>query len=498
MAMRTLGLNDLWFLMTRVLSFGFMDVQGPDKGSDWRYDRCLEVATNPNGYLDLWAREHMKSTIITCGLTIQDILIDPEVTFGIFSFSRPIAKGFLRPIKLELELNTLLKYLYPEVCWEKPESQAPVWSEDMGIVVKREGMMKEATVEAWGMIDAMPTSKHFKIRVYDDVVTEDQVTNFEMVQKVIRRWEISLNLSSQEPVKHYGYGDIMRMIGTRYSMADPYAEILRRGSLIERRHPGTDDGTVVGKPVMWSQEVLDKKRRDMGAFTFGCQILQNPTADSVESFKPANIKLYRPSDWRGMNIYLLCDPANEKKKKSDYTVMLVIAMGPDRNYYVMDGLRDRLGLKERAAAYMRFHRQWQPAKAGYEKYGKDADIEYIEELMGRENYHFSITPLGGALSKYDRIRRLIPLTEETRFFVSPQLLYKKVDGNLGDLKRDLIDEEMTYWPVGTHDDILDCAARILDPEMEADFPMPSDALIHGLIGASGGRAETEYDIWRDV
>jgi hypothetical protein len=42
---------------------------------------------------------------------------------------------------------------------------------------------------------------------------------------------------------------------------------------------------------------------------------------------------------------------------------------------------------------------------GYEAYGLMAEIEHIEERMGRENYHFSITKLGGAMPKPDRIKR---------------------------------------------------------------------------------------------
>ncbi len=90
-AERWLALNDLFFLMVYVM-------KRVDINRDWLFDRCREVQAEPNGFIDLWSREHYKSTIITVGLTIQDILNDPNVTVGIFSHTRPIAKAFLRQI----------------------------------------------------------------------------------------------------------------------------------------------------------------------------------------------------------------------------------------------------------------------------------------------------------------------------------------------------------------------------------------------------------------
>src|SRR5688572_1025195 len=104
---RLLCRKDLYFL----LRYG---LQRPDLDRKWLFDRCREVQRDPDWHLDLWAREHYKSTIITYGKTIQDILAshgeDPlpewkgtEVTVGIFSHTRPIAKQFLRQIKVEFE-----------------------------------------------------------------------------------------------------------------------------------------------------------------------------------------------------------------------------------------------------------------------------------------------------------------------------------------------------------------------------------------------------------
>ena len=103
---RQLAQSDLFFLLTHVLGRA-------DLNRDWYFARCREVQAAPNGYLDLWGREHGKSSLITFGLTIQDILNDPEITVGIFSYSRPIAKAFLRQIKTEFENNEMLRSLSP-------------------------------------------------------------------------------------------------------------------------------------------------------------------------------------------------------------------------------------------------------------------------------------------------------------------------------------------------------------------------------------------------
>src|SRR5690348_4176896 len=127
-ALRWLGRNDLFFLLTVLL--GRKDLKHP-----WLFARCREVQAAPDGYLDLWPREHGKSSIITFGKTIQDILRDPEITVGIFSFNRPTAKAFLRQIKLEFEANEVLRGLFSDILWEKPQRDSPKWSEDEGIIV---------------------------------------------------------------------------------------------------------------------------------------------------------------------------------------------------------------------------------------------------------------------------------------------------------------------------------------------------------------------------
>lgn len=448
--------KDLFFLLTRALGRRDMD-------NDWLFERCNEVQANPDGQLDLWAREHYKSTIITFGKTIQDILNNPEVTVGIFSHTKPIARAFLRQIKYELETNERMKYLFPEILWQNPRKEAGNWSEDKGITVKRTSNPKEATVEAHGLVDGQPTSKHFSLLVYDDVVTRESVTTPEMIAKTTEAWALSLNLGA--------HGGTVRYIGTRYHFNDTYKTILDRGSAKPRIHPATDDGTATGKAVFLSQEKLAEKRRDMGPYVFGCQMLQNPKADEAQGFSEAWLRYYdREPNPATVNFYILVDPANEKRKESDYTSMFVIGLAADRNYYIYDMVRDRLNLTERANLLFDLHRQYLPLDVGYEQYGMQADIQHIEYLQEQRGYRFSITKLGGTTPKNDRIRRLIPAFEQGRIWLPRSLWRRNYEGVRENLIEIFIRHEYIPFPVMMHDDMLDCLARILHPDLQPQFP----------------------------
>lgn len=450
-----LGRNDLFYLLYALLN-------RRDINTDWLYARCREVESSPDSHLDLWAREHYKSTIITFGLTIQDILRDPNVTVGIFSHNRPGAKAFLRQIKNELETNERLKSIYMDVLWSDPKKEAPKWSEDEGITVMRSTNPKEATVEAWGLIDGMPTGKHFTHLIYDDVVTESSVNTPDMMEKTTDKLRLSYSLGVEKGVR--------RFIGTRYHFNDSYRTLLDAGTANVRTHPATKDGKENGDPVLLSRESLAKKRRDMGIYIFGCQMLLNPKADSTQGFQEEWLERWTPDDGAGLNIYLIRDPASSKKESADYTVDWVIGLGPDQNYYGLAVYRDRLNLTERTDRLFELHRKWKPIEVRYESYGMQADIEHVEAEQDRVKYRFKITPVGGQTRKEDRIKRLIPLFENHRVILPRSFHIKTADGETKDMIHEFIETEYKAFPVPVHDDMLDALARIAEPDLPLKWP----------------------------
>jgi hypothetical protein len=111
-----LGCNDRFYLLTQLLD-------RPDVAEHpWLFARCREVEAEPDGYIDLWSRFHYKSTIITFGGAIQEVLCNPEIKIAIFSATKPIAEAFLKQIKEEFENRALLKLVYSDVLYQNPRT----------------------------------------------------------------------------------------------------------------------------------------------------------------------------------------------------------------------------------------------------------------------------------------------------------------------------------------------------------------------------------------
>ena len=446
---RQLMRDDLFYLLVYGLN-------RPDADTDWLFQRCREVQADPDDRLDLWAREHYKSTIITFAQTIREILIDPEITVGIFSHTRPQAKSFLRQIKQEFELNKTLAALFPTILYSNPRKESTKWSEDEGITVKRQSNPAAATVEAWGVVDGQPTGKHFSLLVYDDIVTRDSVTTPEMMENVVDALALSYNLGA--------HGGRRRFIGTRYHFSDAYRTVMDRGTATARIHPATQDGSIDGVPVFLTQDQLDVKKRDMGVYVFSCQMLQNPIADDKQGFKRDWIRYYSGALPSSINWYLLVDAANSKRKGSDYTSMWAVGLGSDKKMYAIPEVRDRLNLTERTNRLIELHRKYSPSQVRYEQYGLQGDIAYILKHQEQIGYRFDIHEVAGPTSKIDRIKRLVPLFEYGDILLPRSHAVTDYEGKVRNLVHDFIEEEFVPFPVPLHDDMLDALSRIAETE----------------------------------
>ncbi len=441
----------------RDLFFFFMYILGGSKWADneWAYDRCREIQQFPNGYIDLWSREHLKSTLITFALTLFDLTSNPELTFGLFSHTRPIAKTFLRQMMLEMRQNQALNYYYPEVFWQNPDSEAPKFSEDDGIILKRKGNPKEASIEAWGLVEGQPTGRHFDTRVYDDVVTVKTVNTAEMIQKTTNAFSMSSNLGKE--------GGRSRIAGTFYSEFDTYNWIIAQGIAKPRIYPATKDGEIDGELVYFSPEYYAEKRRDQTTYDFNCQLLMRPKLEDAAGFQDSWWQTWPNTNHENLNLYIIVDPAGSKSKQADSSSFWLIGYGADANFYAVDLIIDKLSLTEKADILFNWHSQYKIKGTYYEKAALQTDREHYEYRMEKDNFRFKIDDLSPAgRKKTGRINALEPIFKEGRFFAMPQCYHTDHTGKKVDMILKFKNNEYKPWPIVNHDDGLDALAYIND------------------------------------
>lgn len=351
---------------------------------------CRDIESGPqSGTLDVYAREHFKSTVITQGETLQRRLREPDKCTGIFAYARPAAKAFLRSIKILCEQSDLLKWCFPEVLWAKPEAEAPKWAEDDGLIFKRKNnARKESTIEAWGLIEGMPTGRHFDDRVYDDIETDDIRESPDMLRKCYDKFEMSDNLGVD--------GGTERVIGTFYSHYGPIKKIQDKKRIdgtpmyLTRIRAATHDGTKDGNPVLLSQERLDKLKMSVH---FNSQQLCNPTPDYEIKLDFAMLQPIEPRFMPKNRLkFVLIDPAGDdaqtKGVKNDSWAMGCISVEPvmddlgTSKIFIEDAVCDSMSLNVAVdAAVGLYLRNGRITGVGIERVGTDSAYEHVRKAL---------------------------------------------------------------------------------------------------------------------
>lgn len=323
---RAFILDDLWFVVYFVM--GIKAANHP-----FWVSACREVEKGPQDFtLDVWSREHGKSSTITKAETIQFALKYPEKSTGIFSAVRPLAKKFLFEIKETFQTSLILQSCFPDVVWRDCEKEAPLWSLDEGLILRRKTNMAEPTISAWGLTEGMPTGLHLDRRIYDDIVNKDISESVDVMEKVKEKYDLSQYLGKD--------GGTHRVVGTFYHHNDPLTYIRDKKTVsgepkyLLRLKPATHDGTANGVPVLLSQKSLDDKKGDAG---FNTQMLCNPTPTEsmLLRFEFMN-RVNRAFMPRGRFRMMLIDQAgdrdsNVKKEGGDSWAIAIIGIEPKKD-----------------------------------------------------------------------------------------------------------------------------------------------------------------------
>lgn len=455
---RSLILNDLFFIVHFIMEI-------PPANHPFIVNACKLVEEGPKtNTLDVWAREHFKSTIITVGETIQEILKNPEKTHAIFSFRKTAAEQFLDGIRRTLEKPVLVQ-CFPDILYEKPDTEAPRWSLQNGIIVKRKSVSRrEPTVAAFGLVEGMPIGGHFDRRVYDDVETADLAKNPEQLQMCYSQFEMSDYLGTD--------GGTKRVIGTYYHHA---GVLVRLGDKVDnegepiyekRIIPGSEDGTPSGKPIFVS---MDRWRELQAGEHFNQQILCDPTPTSDRSLPSEQLTpIERDFLPRNLMKFMLIDPAGDQATQSgaDSWAMGVFGVSRDTDevgassIYILDLVIDKFNHSEAVEEAVRMYmRNGVIQTLGVEKVGQSTAEIHIANALKAQNRRISVENKSLTIlkpegrNKADRIVTALqwPLNN-AKWFYSTEVIPRHITT----LKTEM--DRFPFW----HDDGLDICAYLYD------------------------------------
>lgn len=198
---------------------------GMSKWDDGLHDGLAAHLDAPgNNKLILMPRGHLKSSLVTIGWTVQQLLRNPNLRILIRNAVWDQARRFLWQTQGYLEDGKL-----PMVFgrFKTPQS---IWTKEEIIIAQRKENKASPSIMTAGLETSL-TGLHFDIIVDDDLVNDKNTATKEQIQKVIDVYNDSFNLLDRGG-KHI-------VVGTRWSSHDLYNHILN-----------TDTDSVNGLPIL--------------------------------------------------------------------------------------------------------------------------------------------------------------------------------------------------------------------------------------------------------
>lgn len=456
---------------------------------------------------------YAKSTYASVAFPAWIIGRDPKRSIICASHAKDLAEGFSRKVRGHVKSNEYHGIFDLELSRESQSvSRWQVEYDDNG------NKKKGAEYYAVG-IDSSITGKRANGAIIDDPVKGIKEARSPVVQKstlewyktdlrtrllpeafqiiIQTRWDVNDLAGSILPQDYDGRsGWVQARDGEQWYVINMPA--LAKESDILGRLPGE-----ALWPDFYTKKMVEQERVTQGERNFAALYQQMPVAEGGNEFKSEWIQYYdflRGFNTSECNVYILVDPANEKKETSDYTAMIVVALSTDNNYYILDIVYDKLNPTERINKLIFLHKKWnqqagKPPSVAYEKYGMMSDTHFLKKAQATLNYRFPITEVGGSMRKVDRIRRLIPLFQSKRFYLPHNIMYLNASGKTVDLVNELIKNEMEHFPSATHDDMLDALSRICDENVYATFPRLKEPVTFNIIGGAIYEPNDKTEDW---
>ena len=314
--------------------------------NDEHLDLCRFLERDSNFKLVLMPRYTFKSCIITQGVSLWKLLQNPDNRILIYSDSATKAQNFLLGIKNHIEGKTArsrFREFFPG--WETTSLKGKWNDSQINISLRKAGSV-EPSVDTGG-IETSKVGMHYDIIIFDDIVSDLNVTTKSQMDKVHDCYKKSLSLLRPG-------GDVI-LTGTRWHFGDCYGRIIEENKekkifdiLIKKAEDSDkllfdnigDSGLTRG--------FLDRQKSEQGSYIYSCIYQNNPVSDDSALFKYDDFKFYgslKQSSTPALtglydNLYITgtLDPAGEGE---DFTSGTVCGTDAKFRIYVLELLNKR-------------------------------------------------------------------------------------------------------------------------------------------------------------
>lgn len=484
--------KSLYFFSTAILGFDKIQ-QNP------HLEVCSFIQRIPKSRkVCLIPRDCYKSTIGSKSLPLWILIQDSfqglpgrEHRILCASFSSENAKKHIKAIRHQMERNTFLQWVFPEL---SPDFTKTTWT-DSNLLFPREGVYGEDTIEAAG-VDTHLVSRHYTIQVKDDLEDEKAMQSPTVRAKVYDWYKSAEALFVDEQTAF----DLL--IGTRWGVDDLYSQIQkhegdtyefltrplhwRHDELVQDLATAVDSKTppvynmdperfapdphktYYFFPKLFPEDSCRRIRDKQGSFMYSMLYLNNPKDPSLAEFRErdlryfvfdtqGNIVIHHPDgqlesvDFAHLYKVMFWDPALSEADKKKNARNAIVACGKDSDdrIFVFEAILERTDPTKLFGKVIGTHKRYDIQRCAIEDVAFQRVLKFpLYHAMKLLNHKFPVLEQRPVGDKDTRIRSLIPYTETHTIFVQRRL-------------RDLI-QEMLQFPLFPTKDGVDALAACIE------------------------------------
>lgn len=431
----------------------------------FHYDKlCRKINEPRKKAIRLWLvpRGFFKTTILTVSRAIHLQINQPDIRIAIISAVMANAKSMVTQIGQPYLTNERFRMLFQEWCPKKPLAPETKWTESEIHVPNRGGrVVMEGTFEAFGA-DSTLTSRHFDHMIVDDLVTAENCTTKDQMQKIKDFYKriFPLRNSPQTPID---------IVGTIWDDGDLYCDLIDDEDVEVIRYSSFSIGKDNEKIPLWPERYpmpeLDKLKRKIGTYLFSCLYQQDPVPQEDAVFKESYFKYfsYNPVTLEikredGVTVKLgdcmmTADGATEEGK-GDYSSLVVGFQDHDDNIYVLDTYNEQVDPSDFLDEMRDMYIKWACVKYSAQKALVEKMLKsFLKKKQKEEKFFMSFDDSLGAntrLNKEYTIKKMQPWYEGGYVWHNAKLKNSKLEGQL------------LRFPKGKNDDLIDAEQMLFE------------------------------------